>query len=74
MHLPGHVVDITPYPSTNYSISGLTSVHRVLTDQLKIYTGLFMQVVTNTGCTVLGNIHYVRCDLVRSGYWKYKLP
>jgi len=40
---PGHVVVITAYPSTNYNILGLASVHRVtvwsytLLINLKIY-------------------------------------
>jgi len=33
-----------------------------------------MQVVTNTGWTVLGHIRCVRYGLVRNGYWMCALP
>jgi len=46
LHLPGHVVVITVYFSSNYSISGLATVHRIklhLTDQLKnVYKLVFL--------------------------------
>jgi len=46
LHLPGHAVVITAYPSANYSILGLATVHSItvlelhLTDQLRpFYVG-----------------------------------
>jgi len=64
LHIPGHVIVITVYPSTNYNILGLATVQSLFWSYNLLINS--MEVVINKGCTVLGHIH------CRGGWTRFK--